>query len=147
MRNVDVAKLYLSKVQSAKARNIDFDLPLMSFCNLLKTKRCKYTGISLTEPEKNSKKGSTPRGTDRTFERIDSTKGYVKGNVIVVCHAANQLKNIVCENPGAVMTVKHLVKMAKKLEKEAIKLMVHNADRLHRDESEIATNFSLRSKK
>lgn len=119
MRDVDIAKLYLQKAQSAKARKIHFDLPLLSFCNLLKTKRCKYTGISLTEPEKNQKKGSIPRGTDRTFERIDNTKGYIKGNVIVVCHAANQLKNIVCEKPGAVMNVGHLVKMVKKLEKEA----------------------------
>lgn len=119
MRDVDIAKLYLQKIQGAKDRKIHFDLPLISFMNLLKTKRCKYTGISLTEPEKNRKKGSAPRGTDRTFERIDSTKGYVRGNVIVVCHAANQLKNVICEKQNAVMNVGHLIKMAKKLEKEA----------------------------
>ena len=114
MRDADIARLYLQKMQSAKARKIIFDLPLISFMNLLKTKRCKYTGIELTIPRKNS-----PRGTDRTFERIDNKKGYTKGNVIVVCHTANQLKNIVCECPTAAMNVKHLVKMAKKLEKEA----------------------------
>jgi len=119
MRNdAGIAKMYLQRIQSAKARGISFELSLMSFMNLLKTKRCKYTGILLTEPERAGQgKKTTQLGTDRTLERIDNTKGYIKGNVIAVCHAANQLKNMACEGPGAIMNVGHFVKMAKNLEK------------------------------
>ena len=121
MRNeAGIAKMYLQRIQSAKARGISFELSLMSFMNLLKTKRCKYTGILLTEPERNKKgKKATQIGTDRTLERIDNTKGYIKGNVIAVCHAANQLKNMACEGPGAVMNVEDFIRMAKNLEKRA----------------------------
>ena len=85
---------YKNKVQNAKERGIEFSLSLTSFINLMKAKKCQYSGVTLTEPE-----FGNPSPTDRTIDRIDPNKGYVKGNVVVCCHAANQLKSF-CEKGG-----------------------------------------------
>lgn len=120
MNESNIARAYLNKSQSSKDRKISFTLSLLSFSNLMKAKRCAYTNILLTEPIK-GKRGQTvhPRGTDRTLERVDNTKGYEKGNVVAVCHAANELKNIVCEMPGRCLKIHHFIKMAKFIEKRA----------------------------
>jgi hypothetical protein len=74
-----VAKKYVSLQQSAKKRGKDFDLSLTSLKNLLKAKKCYYTGVPLTH-------------ATRSIDRVDNTKGYIKGNV-VACHTnINQLK-------------------------------------------------------
>jgi len=85
---------YKNKVQNAKERGIEFSLSLTSFINLMKAKKCQYSGVFLTEPDSGS-----PSPTDRTIDRIDPSKGYIKGNVVVCCHAANQLKAF-CEKGG-----------------------------------------------
>ena len=54
-----------------------------------------------------------------TFERVDGTKGYVKGNVIAVTFKANQLKNALFENErsNVLTTPKQLRKMLAVIEK------------------------------
>tara|TARA_R100000656_G_scaffold95356_2_gene69209 strand:- start:67 stop:432 length:366 start_codon:yes stop_codon:yes gene_type:complete len=99
MSNVEfelkVSNKYQSKYQNAKTRGLDFTITLTSMRNMLKAKRCYYTGILMTEPAD----GGKLRATDRTIDRIDSTKGYVPGNVVACCNAANTLKNM-CEGGG-----------------------------------------------
>jgi hypothetical protein len=120
MNESKIARAYLRKIQSAKDRGITFKLSLLSFSNLMKAKRCAYTHILLTEPVSVKSGQKAPvRGTDRTLERIDNSKGYEKGNVIAVCHGANELKNLVCEMPGRYLNLDHFIKMAKVLEKRA----------------------------
>jgi len=66
------ATKYLALKRSAKDRGLDFNLSLQSVKNILQAKRCAYTG----EP--------FGVGHKLSFERVDNTKGYVKGNVVAV---------------------------------------------------------------
>lgn len=84
------AKHLVWKAENAKKRGIEFNLSHTSMKNLLGAKRCFYTGIILT---KSSGKEDELKLSDFTIDRIDGTKGYVKGNVVACCHAANQIKN------------------------------------------------------
>ena len=106
MNDIQIAKGYINKLKNAKRRGIAFDLPLLTFINLMKAKRCKYTGVKLTDPIH----GIPLKGTDRTVDRIDPTKGYVKGNVAAVCYLANKFKGQ-WENPESILTID----MAKKI--------------------------------
>lgn len=105
-----IARRYISKLANARKANIEFTLPLMSFSNILKTKKCQYTGILLTLPRANA----PIRGTDLTLERVDNSKGYIKGNVVAVCHEANNIKSLV-ENTDSVLSVNDLIKMFTKI--------------------------------
>ena len=92
--DVMVCAKFLSLHSNAKARSKDFDLSIADVRKLLKTKRCAYTGEVLTKA-----KQSPPNNSDRTIDRLDSDKGYVKGNVFAVSHYANSLKNALFEKP------------------------------------------------
>lgn len=35
----------------------------------------------------------TPIDTSPTIDRVDNSKGYVKGNVVVICYLANRIKS------------------------------------------------------
>ena len=98
MNDYDIAQRYVSKANHARQNGIEFSLSFTSFKNMMKSKRCKYTGIELTDSGKQLI-------TDRTIDRIDSNKGYVKGNVVCICRAANQFKSLF-ENPQYPITLK-----------------------------------------
>jgi hypothetical protein len=83
-----VMSKYKSKRNDARNRGLDFDLSFQSVKNLMLAKRCAYTGITLTDPID----GSPVRGSDRTIDRVDASKGYVRGNVVACCHAINHMK-------------------------------------------------------
>ncbi|MNC11627.1 hypothetical protein D3C75_593280 [compost metagenome] len=88
-----VADFYKNKAAIAVERKVPWTLSLVSFRNLLRTTVCPYTGFVLTIP-----KQSNPKPTDLTIDRIDSTKGYIPGNVMAISRAANNFKSIF-ENP------------------------------------------------
>jgi len=90
MTDLEIAQKYVSKAQLAKQSNIPFELNFTSFKNLCRAKKCGYTGVTLTR----KRSGKSSRATDLSIERIDNSQGYVAGNVIAVCHAANQLKAV-----------------------------------------------------
>lgn len=90
--DLSICAKYTQMYNSAVNRGLTFDLSLYDIKKLLKRKYCAYTGIELTN------NGQTNCRTQRTIERIDSKKGYVKGNVIAVSFVANQLKNIILED-------------------------------------------------
>lgn len=92
-----VARKFLAKMYDAEKRGLEFTLSLKSIENLMKAEYCYYTGFKLTEPK--SEEGSFQIATDRTIDRIDASKGYVKGNVVACSFAANQLKSM-CEGGG-----------------------------------------------
>lgn len=85
-----VARKFCSKAQNAKDRGLEFTITLTSMRNILKAKKCFYTGLPLTLPD--PAMDGRLRPTDLTIDRIDATKGYVPGNVVACCHAANSLK-------------------------------------------------------
>lgn len=110
-----VAKRYIEKIENANQRNIKFELSLVSFRNLMKAKKCYYTGIPLVIGSSEIKQGNVPDNY-LTLERVDPNKGYVSGNVRAVSHIANQLKAIV-EYKTDIASYKHFEKMFNKLSK------------------------------
>lgn len=70
--DVEVAKKLLNIYQSAMDRKLEFDLSFESVKTLLKFQTCYYTG------RKFDQEGPYARSIDR----IDSSKGYINGNVV-----------------------------------------------------------------
>lgn len=75
------------RTNSKRSSDVDVDY-LLQVWNT-QQKRCFYTGILLTLPT--PERGS--RITTASLDRIDSEKGYVKGNVQFVSMAINFMKN------------------------------------------------------
>lgn len=78
--------LYWLAKSRAKRKNVDFNLTPK---DIVIPERCPYLGILL--------KPTTKRGESRnqtcSLDRIDNTKGYVRGNVEVISWQANTMKN------------------------------------------------------
>lgn len=111
MDDTRIAKKYISKSDNARSTGVEFSLSFVSFKNMMRAKRCGYTGLILTEPRPNK----PLRSTDRTIDRIDCEKGYVSGNVIAVCSSANSIKGIL-ENPNNPIDLKLVSKMITKID-------------------------------
>lgn len=105
-----VAKWMMNKSNNCEQRGISFNLSFVSCRNLLKAKKCYYTGVLLTKTKTDT--GAKPKPTDFTVDRIDSSKPYEKGNVVVCCHFANQLKNQV--ESSEMFTAKQAMSVFKK---------------------------------
>lgn len=71
-----------NKKAKAKIRGIDWQLDDRAEFKI--PKECPVLGIPLDGRDQDHRP---------SLERIDNTKGYVKGNVIVVSYRANKLKN------------------------------------------------------
>jgi hypothetical protein len=54
---------------------------------------CPYTGIKMVLPKSSAQKDNISSLKKASLDRIDSTKGYIKGNVEFVCMAINLAKN------------------------------------------------------
>lgn len=93
--DLKVAKKLASKAKDAKSRGIEFGLTFQSMKNLMSAKKCYYTGITLTEPAglQDDQVSFGRLASDRTIDRIDGSKGYVPGNVVACCNAANNIKS------------------------------------------------------
>ena len=83
-----VAIKYLSKQTNAVKRGIVYTLTLTDMKSLLKKKKCFYSGIEL------QLKGDH----HLTLDRIDATKGYENGNVVVCSDTVNDIKNKLFES-------------------------------------------------
>ena len=106
-----VSSRYRIKANDAKVRKLEFSLTFSEFRKLVARRTCQYTGIRLTLPESGAQKL-----TDMSFERVDNSKGYVSGNVISVCFAANNIKSVF-ENPKHLLNVDHAIKMFATIDK------------------------------
>ena len=111
MDDYTIARKYVRKIDNAKSAKIPFSLSLNAFKNLMKAKKCGYTGIQLTIGIERK-----PNFTDITIDRIDNSKGYESGNVIAVCHGANQIKSR-WEDPSNPINFKEIKKMIKTISK------------------------------
>lgn len=89
----DVARKFLQVKESARSRGIEFGLNLTTVRNLMKAKRCAYTGLpyDYSDPQKSP-----------SFDRKDYKKGYIKGNVVSCRKDVNELKNVLIEHPASV---------------------------------------------
>lgn len=98
--DLKVARKYIALEQSAKERGLEFSLTIVGLRNLLAAKYCYYTGVEFT------KNG----GSSRSIDRVDSSKGYITGNVVACCSRVNQAK--------ADLSLKEIKAMVKKMEKK-----------------------------
>lgn len=71
--------------QRAKERGLDFDITAE---DIVIPTHCPVLGVELKVHKGRS--GGNPESP--ALDRIDNTKGYVKGNVMVVSHRANMMK-------------------------------------------------------
>lgn len=70
--DLEVAKKMINIHQSAMDRKIEFNLSFEYVKKMLEYKTCYYTNVTFAEDGPNA----------RSFDRIDSDKGYVEGNVV-----------------------------------------------------------------
>lgn len=84
MNDIDIAKRFIRKADSSRDRNIPFVLSFTEYKRLLNTRKCYYTGVELVFKEGDP--------NNFTLDRIDSSKGYMPGNVVACCLSINQKK-------------------------------------------------------
>lgn len=105
--DLQVAIKYRNKATDAKSRGLDFKLTLLDFRRLMQRQRCDYTGRQMTF---RTDTVSKQLDTDLTVERIDNNEGYVPGNCIAVCKAANAFKSVL-ENPSCTLDIPDAIRM------------------------------------
>lgn len=83
----DINRLYSQLKESAKKRNIEFSLLLSDLNDLTFPITCPILNIPMTF--------NTGRALDNSYsvDRIDSSKGYIEGNIVVISNRANRLKS------------------------------------------------------
>ena len=112
MNEVHIANAYTGKANNAKQSGHEFTLSFAQFKRLYLRKTCYYSGELL------SKRGKEFTGAWNypTYERIDASKGYIAGNVVVICHCLNSLKGTI-ESKESALTFDMVHKMLHKLPK------------------------------
>lgn len=83
----DIKEIYRNLKNSAKRRKIPFSLGLTDLNELTFPISCPILGIPLRFNKGKAEDDSV------SIDRIDSTKGYEAGNIIVISWRANRLKN------------------------------------------------------
>lgn len=107
-----VSSKYRTKANDAKNRGLDFSMTFAEFRRMYTRTRCEYTGIEMNLPALEDGK---QKSTNLTIERVDNRLGYVSGNCIAVCYAANNIKSVF-ENPSAPLTLEDAIRMFAKIE-------------------------------
>ena len=92
-KNLLASEKYIQLVKSAEKRGIEFDLTLTDVKKLLNKSYCEYSGVKMVK----RKFEDDVSDYDLTIDRLDSSKGYVVGNVFSVCHRVNWIKNQLTE--------------------------------------------------
>jgi len=88
-------RVYNRLKESAKERHIDFNLHKLSILNLLRAKKCYYSGLPITRSQQ-----YTDTLLQSSVDRIDCNKGYVSGNIVACSMLINNLKNSI-EHPNS----------------------------------------------
>jgi hypothetical protein len=83
-KNHEKAILFRAK-QRAKQKDFEFNLDSSDIVIPL---RCPILDIEIIRNKNTSTKVNSP-----SLDRIDNTKGYIKGNIMVVSNKANTMKN------------------------------------------------------
>jgi len=112
--DLEVARKMLKIHQSAQDRKLDFDLSFESVKKLLQYQTCYYTG----------KKFEDEGLMSRSFDRIDSTKGYVEGNVVACTVDINGKKSNLSLDEIECLYVKLVNRANVKKEQENIKIEI-----------------------
>jgi hypothetical protein len=93
--DLEVARKMLKIAQSATDRSLPFDLSFSTVKSLLGFKTCYYTGKEFTEDGIYA----------RSFDRVNSAKGYIEGNVVACTVDINGKKsNLTLDEIAALYT-------------------------------------------
>ena len=85
---------YTTSKNKAKYNNVEWDLSLEEYSEL-RNKSCHYCA------------GPLPQSS-RGLDRLDNSKGYIKGNVVPCCYGCNNLKSDVLSEKETLEVVKLL---------------------------------------
>lgn len=85
--NKEVKQLLNQLKASAKKRGIEFDLTTADIDDIGIPLTCPILGFPIYFYR------GKPQPDSISFDRIDSSKGYTRDNLIIVSHRANQLKS------------------------------------------------------
>lgn len=94
------AKMLQRAKERAKKFNLEFNLELS---DIIIPTHCPALGCELVVSKGRS--GGSPESP--ALDRIDNTKGYIKGNVMVMSHLANQMK--ASANPEQLIKFAHWI--------------------------------------
>lgn len=83
----DLKQLLNQLKNSAKKRGIEFNLTTSDIDDIGIPITCPVLGIPLKFHR------GRPQDDSISFDRIDSTKGYTKENLVIVCYRVNKLKS------------------------------------------------------
>jgi hypothetical protein len=112
--DVEVAKKLINIYQSAQDRKLQFNLSFEYVRKMLEYKTCYYTNKTFTEDGPNA----------RSFDRVDSEKGYIEGNVVACTIDINGKKsNLSFDEISCIYQ-----KLAKKKGKESVKKPEEQSD-------------------
>lgn len=84
MLNNTARRLYIQAKKRSQKDGADFDIDLT---DIVIPEVCPYLGLPLTNTLGQGKQQLNP-----SIDRIDNSKGYVKGNIMVISHMANSMK-------------------------------------------------------
>jgi hypothetical protein len=112
--DLEVARKMIKIHQSAQDRKLEFDLSFESVKKLLQYQTCYYTG----------KKFEDEGLMSRSFDRIDSSKGYVEGNVVACTVDINGKKSNLSLDEIECLYVKLVNRASVKEERENIKIEI-----------------------
>lgn len=94
----DMSKLFVTKIKlNAKKRGLEFDITPEYMWNLFirQNKKCALSGVNLLFKKKSR---DSCENQTASLDRIDSSKGYVSGNVQWVHKRINQIKMDMSDN-------------------------------------------------
>jgi hypothetical protein len=114
--DVEVAKKLLNIYQSAADRKLEFNLSFEAVKTLLKFQTCYYTG----------RKFDNDGPYARSIDRIDSSKGYIEGNVVSCTVDINGKKSNLSDDEIELLynkIVLHKKKTAEEPEEEEMKIL------------------------
>ena len=87
VNDITLSKKHQQLYDSAKSRDIYFDLSLRHLRKMMSRKTCFYTGVRFDDVQHKP-----------SIERVDSTKGYTDDNTVIVSESINKAKSNLTEN-------------------------------------------------
>lgn len=96
-------RMFCQSRATARRKGLEFNITRE---DIVLPKFCKYLGVELTKEV-----GNGVVWTNYSVDRIDSSKGYIKGNIEVISRKANSMKNMATQDE-LITFAKNILKMA-----------------------------------
>ena len=122
--DVEVAKKLINIYQSSQDRKLQFNLSFEYVRRMLEYKTCYYTNKLFTEDGPNA----------RSFDRIDSEKGYIEGNVVACTIDINGKKSNLSFEEISCIYLKLVKKKGKETPNKNIEIINDSKETITNDE-------------